>query len=101
MPKKTNDDAVQFDAMEGHDLLRAVETIRPSESVALIQVAQPLMESKDGEMDLGKFGTLLEYIEEHYVTDPEAWQKFYRKVGLSGVMELVAAYLGEAVAGVR
>lgn len=90
---------IPFDQRPGSDLFRPVNSLRPSEVTRLM--ARGALLADHDEHDMNGVAELVEYIEDHFIIDMDAWQEFYVANGITEVMTLATAYVGEAVADAR
>lgn len=91
-------DDVEWQDRPGHELLVDPGDLMPSQLLELISLVDDDLAT---EQNISSFLPAVQYIEKNLLTDEAAWRAFTREHGLAGMVELVAAYLGEAVGGER
>lgn len=87
-----------FEDIDGHECLVDPRALRPSEAV---KVAGLLKIQEGEEFSFDQVGPLVEIVEERYLADEGAYQEIFRSRGLTGVIELVVAWVGELVGATR
>lgn len=105
MPKKVAAEPVvalpEFTELDGHELLIAPWELKTGQRTRLagrLNVIRQLSE-KHGEDSLEAMdgiADLLDYVSEHYATDPDAWEDWARDKQLDVLVTLVGAYMQSA-----
>nr|DAT51321.1 MAG TPA: hypothetical protein [Caudoviricetes sp.] len=98
MAEKKADKLPPFSTLKGHELLVAPHALRPSKRMRLTSVLEPIMgDGADGVNLLAVLADVMEALEVGgFITDLDAWDKFYEDADLEDVVNLVMAYAGEA-----
>lgn len=95
MPANTDAEIPDFNTIPGHELLRDPHRMMPSEAMRVFAMAGGIQADDDP----AAYADLLSYVEEHYITSLDDYQKFYAEHGLNATMKLVTAWLGELAGG--
>lgn len=99
----TVEQELAFSEMEGSEMFKPISSLRASQRLRLAAKVMPLAETGDDFTadDIAYFADLMDYLEDgDFITDLEAWGKFFDEKGLQGAMKLAMTYAGEAI-GVR
>ena len=96
--KKTVEKLPEFSTLPGRELLIAPHELRPSKRMRLTSVLEPLMDDGAETANLMVvFADIMQALEDGgYITDLDAWDRFYDEAGFEALVNLVMAYAGEA-----
>ena len=89
---------IPFRQRDGALLLQPVETLRPSQATRVAAWAERIAEAPEGER-MDAIASFIEFVEDRHLRDDDAYRRFYEEKGLPEVIELIMAWLGEAVGG--
>ena len=87
---------VEFDQVEGHELIVHPRSLMPSQAVRLLAAAGI---DRGDDVTLEAIQRMMEEIEESFLLDAEGYTALYREKGLAAIMDLVGAFLGELLGG--
>ena len=95
----TKNEVPDFETLEGHEIFKPVDTLRPSQRLRLTAKVLPMVD--DSEEFTGENMTVLadmtEFLEDAgYIADLDAWTRFFGNHGIEGAITLATAYAGEA-----
>ena len=98
MATKKADKLPEFSSLKGHELFVSPHALRPSKRIRLTSSLEPIMgEGAESVNLLAVLADVMEVLEAGgFITDLEAWDKFYEESDLEDVVILVMAYAGEA-----
>ena len=98
MAAKKADKLPPFSSLPGRELLAPPHSLRPSKRMRLTSVLEPFMGDNTDDVNLlAVLADVMEALEAGgFITDLEAWDKFYDDSDMEGIVSLVMAYAGEA-----
>ncbi len=95
----TKNDVPEFESLEGHEIFKPVDTLRPSQRLRLTAKVLPMVDDSDEFTDanMAVLADITEFLEDNgYIADLDAWTSFFSTHGIESVITLATAYAGEA-----
>lgn len=95
----TKNEVPDFETLEGHEIFKPVDTLRPSQRLRLTAKVLPMVDDSDEFTDenMAVLADMTEFLEDNgYIADLDAWTRFFSTRGIEGAITLVTAYAGEA-----
>ena len=93
---------LEFEELEGHELLKPITSMRPSEmarvqgkliSVISSDIGVDDLENVDvSSLDFDALADFIEFLEDRYVLDGDAWDTFGHEHGMEAVQSLAMGY---------
>jgi len=83
---------VALEDVPGHEVLIHPRDLKPSQAMRLFEAIN--MEDVDN-LSMSELTNVVELLEDGFLTDEKAYIEFYRTHGLTAVIELVGAWVGE------
>lgn len=87
---------VPFDDTPGHEVLVHPRNLKPSQAMRIFTAIN--MDDGDN-LNVEQLSGVVELLEDGFLVDEEAYLEFYREQGLTAVVELVGAWVGELLGG--
>jgi hypothetical protein len=95
----TKNEVPEFDTLEGYEIFKPVDTLRPSQRLRLTAKVLPMVDDSDEFTDenMTVLADMTEFLEDNgYIADLDAWTRFFSTHGIEGAITLATAYAGEA-----